>query len=91
MRREMLARAAAAYAAAATRDDGRLAATFDVIVLTGWAPAPGQPQPLRPGSAATRLEAALRAAGEAVRRSDLPTLDWRGLGSATPVPKEPLR
>ena len=62
MRREMLARTAAAYAATASRPDGRLTATFDVIVLTGWAPAPGQPQPLRPGTAATRLEAALRAA-----------------------------
>ncbi|MFT3972030.1 MAG: methyltransferase domain-containing protein [Amaricoccus sp.] len=64
MRREMLARAAAAYAAAAGRPDGRVRATFEVIVLTGWAPAPDQPKPLRPGSATTRLEAALRDAGD---------------------------
>lgn len=64
MRREMLARTAAAYAAAHSDPDGRLRATFDVIVLTGWAPAEGQPQPLRPGSATTRLEAALRAADD---------------------------
>jgi SAM-dependent methyltransferase len=39
--------------------DGRVRATFDVITLTGWAPAPGQPQPLRPGSARARLADAL--------------------------------
>lgn len=38
---------------------GRIPATFELIVLTGWAPAPGQPQPLRPGSATTRLADAL--------------------------------
>jgi SAM-dependent methyltransferase len=32
---------------------------FDVIFLTGWAPAGHQQQPLRPGSAATRLSDAL--------------------------------
>ena len=62
MPREMLARTAEAYAGMASLPDGRIGATFDVIVLTGWAPAPGQPQPLRPGSATTRLEAALREA-----------------------------
>lgn len=59
MPRAMLARTAAAYAAG---PDGRLPATFDVIVLTGWAPAPDQPKPLRPGSATASLEAALRSA-----------------------------
>ena len=38
---------------------GRLHATFDVIYLTGWAPAEGQPRPLLPGSAAVRLADAL--------------------------------
>lgn len=38
---------------------GRIPATFELIVLTGWAPAPGQPQPLRPGSARARLADAL--------------------------------
>lgn len=64
MPRAMLARGAAAYADAATGADGRLRATFEVVVLTGWSPAPDQPQPLRPGSATTRLEAALREAGK---------------------------
>jgi SAM-dependent methyltransferase len=35
--------------------DGYLTATFDLIFLTGWAPAATQQQPLRPGSAKTRL------------------------------------
>ncbi|MCH7909121.1 MAG: hypothetical protein IIB38_05830, partial [Candidatus Hydrogenedentes bacterium] len=38
---------------------GRIEATFDVIWLAGWAPGPGQPRPLAPGSAATRLADAL--------------------------------
>ncbi len=39
--------------------DGRLIATFEIIYLTGWAPDPGQPTPLRPGSATQRLADAL--------------------------------
>lgn len=39
--------------------DGRLSATFQVLYLTGWAPHPDQPKPLRPGSAETRLADAL--------------------------------
>ena len=34
-------------------------ASFDLIFLTGWAPADSQPKPLRPGSATTRLADAL--------------------------------
>ncbi len=40
-------------------DGEGLIATFELIVLTGWAPAPGQPVPLRPGSASARLADAL--------------------------------
>jgi SAM-dependent methyltransferase len=39
--------------------DGTIAATFELIVLTGWKPHPDQPKPLRPGSAAARLADAL--------------------------------
>lgn len=39
--------------------DGRITATFEVVTLTGWAPADSQPQPLRPGSATARLADAL--------------------------------
>ncbi len=59
MRREMLARAVAIYAERFPAPDGRVRAGFDVIVLTGWAPGPGQQQPLRPGSARSRLADAL--------------------------------
>ena len=38
---------------------GKIPATFELIVLTGWAPAETQPKPLRPGSAQTRLADAL--------------------------------
>ena len=66
--RTLLARAAAIYAARFGRPDGRVRATFEVIFLTGWAPAADQPKPLRPGSAAARLADALgaveRPAGE---------------------------
>lgn len=68
-RRGVLARAAALYAARCATAEGRVRARFDLVVLTGWAPGPGQPKPLRPGSARQRLAAALgteeRSAGEA--------------------------
>jgi len=40
--------------------EGRIPATFELIVLTGWAPSVDQPQPLRPGSANSRLADALK-------------------------------
>lgn len=36
-----------------------LSATYELVALTGWAPHENQPQPLRPGSAQTRLSDAL--------------------------------
>lgn len=39
--------------------DGRIPATFELMVLTGWAPSPDQQKPLRPGSASARLADAL--------------------------------
>ncbi|MBW4706750.1 methyltransferase domain-containing protein [Roseobacter sp. YSTF-M11] len=39
--------------------DGRIAATFELVFLTGWAPDDKQPKPLRPGSATQRLANAL--------------------------------
>lgn len=47
------------YAKAFGTTEGRIPATFEVIWLTGWAPSADQPQPLRPGSAKTRLADAL--------------------------------
>ncbi|MEM6439356.1 MAG: methyltransferase domain-containing protein [Pseudomonadota bacterium] len=66
-RRATLARAAAVYAdafpaepeAGAEARPGRVRATFEIIMLTGWAPGPNQPVPKRPGSASARLADAL--------------------------------
>lgn len=59
--RRLFARAGADYAARFADPDNpaRIRATFDLVFLTGWAPAPGQQQPLRPGSAQMRLADAL--------------------------------
>lgn len=35
--------------------DGRIPATFELVFLTGWAPSETQQQPLKPGTATTRL------------------------------------
>jgi SAM-dependent methyltransferase len=58
MRRDTLAAAAAHYAEH-FGDGGKLRATFDIVYLTGWAPDASQQQPLKPGSAKTRLADAL--------------------------------
>jgi SAM-dependent methyltransferase len=59
VRREVFARAQALYADRFADADGRLRATFDILWISGWAPHSSQPKPLKPGSAAMRLEAAL--------------------------------
>jgi len=41
-------------------EDGRINATFELVFLAGWAPDASQQQPLRPGSATTRLADALQ-------------------------------
>jgi SAM-dependent methyltransferase len=43
-----------------TAEDGSITTVLRLAMLTGWAPAPGQPQPLRPGSADHSLAAVLR-------------------------------
>ena len=57
--RAVLARTSDIYAERFSLPDGRVTATFDIITLTGWAPADSQQQPLRPGSAKMRLADAL--------------------------------
>ena len=42
------------------QNSGRIRATFELVFRTGWAPDPSQQQPLRPGSAKTRLSDALK-------------------------------
>lgn len=59
LRRDVLMRAASLYAERFAREDGKILATVELISLSGWAPGPGQPKPLRPGSAKVRLADAL--------------------------------
>jgi hypothetical protein len=66
--RGILMRAMDIYAERFSDPDGRVRATFEFVTMSGWAPAPGQPTPKRPGSATARLADALgtreRSAGE---------------------------
>ena len=59
-RRGVMTRAADLYAESFAHPDGGITATYELIVLTGWAPDDSQPKPLRPGSAQARLADALR-------------------------------
>jgi len=56
IRRDVLARAAAAFGASGGT------ARFDIVYLTGWAPHTDQPKPLRPGSAKHSLAEAVNRA-----------------------------
>lgn len=58
-RRATLARAAAVYAERHAEPSGRITASFQLLTLTGWQPHASQQQPLKPGSAQTRLATAL--------------------------------
>lgn len=60
-RRAVFTRAAKRYAQSYGVEGGRIAATFEMIFLTGWAPHDSQQKPLRPGSATKRLADALNA------------------------------
>ena len=71
-RRATLLRAAEIYGERFALPSGRVAASFEVLFLHGWAPHESQPKPLRPGSAARRLADALgtaeQSAGEKAGR-----------------------
>ncbi|MDR0809825.1 MAG: methyltransferase domain-containing protein [Gemmobacter sp.] len=67
--RRLLIGAASRYAESFGQPDGRIPATFEVICLSGWAPHESQQKPLRPGSAAHRLEDALKAARDAATKN----------------------
>jgi len=58
-RRQVILRALELYARTHGDAEGRVPATFELVVLTGWAPDESQPKPLRPGSAKARLAEAL--------------------------------
>ncbi len=53
--RAMLHEIERVYFDAFPAEDGRIKASFEIIFLSGWAPDASQQQPLRPGSAKTRL------------------------------------
>ena len=57
--RAVMAEAGRIYESSYTSPEGRLRATVELVVLTGWAPHDSQQQPLRPGSARARLADAL--------------------------------
>lgn len=66
--RATLLRAAEIYGRRHAESDGRVAARFQVLYLTGWSPHADQPKALKPGSARRRLAEALgtteKSAGE---------------------------
>lgn len=62
--RRVLTRALELYRERFSDPDGRVRASFEIVHLSGWAPAPGQPQPLKPGSAKVSLASAVRRAGK---------------------------
>lgn len=57
--RALLQTAEALHDRLAATPEGRILAEFELVFLTGWAPHESQQKPLRPGSAAMRLAAAL--------------------------------
>ena len=60
-RKTLMLDAVKRYADNFTDADGKVRATFEIVTLTGWAPAANQPKPLRRGSAQARLADALGA------------------------------
>lgn len=58
--RRILARTFDIYRERFSDADGRVRATFEILTATGWAPHESQQQPLKPGSAKTRLADALK-------------------------------
>ncbi len=68
MRRSVLERAGEIYAQRFSDADGRIRASFEIAYLSGWAPGPDQPTPLKPGSAKVSLADAL----ETVRSQENP-------------------
>lgn len=59
--RALFVEAARVYAERFSDADGRIRATFNTIWLSGWAPAPTQQKPLKPGSGQVSLATALAA------------------------------
>lgn len=56
----VLARATELYAERFAAPRERVRASFEIVHVSGWAPGPGQPQPLKPGSARLSLADAVK-------------------------------
>lgn len=61
--RRILARMSDIYAERFSDPDGKVRASFEIVWLSGWAPAANQPKPLRPGSGKFSLAEAVKKAG----------------------------
>ena len=62
--RRILARMSEIYFDRFSDPDGKVRASFEIIWLSGWAPAAGQPQPLKPGSGNFSLADAVKKASK---------------------------
>jgi SAM-dependent methyltransferase len=80
MTRRILAQLADAFAARADAE-GRTAEAFEVVFLTGWAPAPSQPKPARRGSATASLKTALGSRQTSASSSAISGLSAGGMSS----------
>lgn len=95
LRRDVLGRALALYHERFGGADGRVPASFDLIFLAGWRPDASQPQPLRPGSAKSRLATALDTTEQSVEDVVAPPTQTRQAATAKqettdqPKPGEP--
>jgi NADH dehydrogenase [ubiquinone] 1 alpha subcomplex assembly factor 5 len=66
LKRATLLRACEIYRELFGDRDGRIPATFQILMLSGWAPDPSQPQPIRRGSGRLDLAQAFGVPAEAV-------------------------
>ena len=62
--RRILARMSEIYFERFRDEDGKVRASFEIIWLSGWAPAANQPKPLKPGSGKFSLADAVKKAGK---------------------------
>jgi SAM-dependent methyltransferase len=68
LRRATLLRACEIYRDLFADGAGRVPATFQILMLSGWRPGPDQPQPLRRGSGEVHLARALAVPAEPLER-----------------------
>lgn len=59
--RRVLTRAMALYRERFSLPQGQVRASLEILHVSGWAPGPGQPEPLRPGSARASMAQAVQA------------------------------